>query len=97
MKPTRDEVRQAVFTAIRALLAPGTALQEDEALSPMDDLDLDSEDGLDFAETTSDQLDIEIPPDVNPFKDDVTQRKRTIREIVDLLIAFSDAASEGAA
>jgi hypothetical protein len=91
MKPTREEVREAVFKALHKILEGNTGIALDEAIDPMSEFDLDSEDGLDFADVLADLLGMVIPPEVNPFKDDVMQKPRTLGEIIDLVLALAAA------
>lgn len=88
MKPTRDEVREAVFKALVQILEAPPDIALDEALDPMAAFDLDSEDGLEFADILSDLLGFAIPNEVNPFKDDLQQRPRTMGEIIDLVLSL---------
>lgn len=88
MKPTRDEIREAVFKALVQILESPPDIKLDEALDPMAAFDLDSEDGLEFADILSDLLGLEVPNEVNPFKDDLQQKPRTIGEIIDLLLSL---------
>ena len=87
MPLTRNDIREAVFRAIRQIME--TEVELNEATKPIDDLDLDSEDGLDFADILSDLLQITIPANVNPFKNDAAQKARTIGEIIDLVLNLS--------
>ncbi|OGR11348.1 MAG: hypothetical protein A2341_19290 [Deltaproteobacteria bacterium RIFOXYB12_FULL_58_9] len=88
MKMQPDDVREAVLKAIRQLLEDPTAVLTDET-SPIDGLDLDSEDGLDFADSVSEALGVEIPVNVNPFKNDDEQKPRKIGEIIALIVKLS--------
>ena len=85
---TSDEVRGPVVDTIRRMIENAPPVLTGD-MSPIDDLGLDSWDGLDFVDIVSEELGISIPADVNPFRDDKECRATTLDEIVALLANLS--------
>lgn len=91
---TGAEVLEGVLGCLRKMLQGNASeVQLGEATNPIDDLNLDSDDGLDFADELEDALGIEIPKKINPFKDDKLQTHRTVGEIVALVLKLGKKAS----
>jgi acyl carrier protein len=90
---------EEIFGEVRAQL---TSLLEDlakevveilENTEPIENLGLDSMDGVEFACMLSEKFD--IPDDINPFIDEKTLKHRTVGEIVELIALFESEAPTG--
>lgn len=88
MSLTREEIQELVITSLREVLKDKTVREIDEATDPINDLGLDSLDGINFACTLSEKLKINIPHELNPLLDDEKNRPRRVGEIIDLLNIF---------
>lgn len=88
MASLEDRVRAAVERVLREFLAGRDAAITDET-DPTNDLDLDSELGIDLADVIEDEFGISVPVKVNPFKKDRT-RTRTVGEIVALFLGLAE-------
>ena len=90
MNANRERIRDRVIEALHESLGPDDIPDIDEQTDPFRDLGQDSEDGVDFACVLSERFGFEIPPEVNPFVDDVRQRPRCVREIIDLMCDLTE-------
>jgi acyl carrier protein len=88
MAPTEHQIRAAVERVLREFLNGREAEITDDT-SPIDDLDLDSELGINLADIMEDELGVKVPAKVNPFKKS-RNATRTVREIVQLLVSLSE-------
>lgn len=88
MTITREEVLRCVIDSIRDMMTetPDASIEEDT--DPIQNLGLDSFDGVACACSMSDRLGFDIPTELNPFVDDKKNRSRSVQEIVDLLYAL---------
>src|SRR5579862_7751196 len=93
MTMNRDLIRETVFDSVRdKLLRRGI---EEEVIESLDedvntaDLGLTSLDGVDLACVWSKRLGCVIPSQINPIRDDVHNRMRSLNEIVDCLARLS--------
>lgn len=83
---SREQLRAMVVASLREL-ANNTEAEITDQTSPKDDLELDSEEGVEFACEISKRMGKHFPDDLNPFVDDDARRGRTVGEIVDFLEA----------
>ncbi len=88
MATKADQIRSVVERILREFLN-GREAEITDNTRPIDDLDLDSELGINLADIVEDELGIEIPAKVNPFKKNRTET-RTLREIVELLLTLQE-------
>jgi acyl carrier protein len=89
MATFEERIRASVERVLREFLSGRDAEITDDT-DPTDDLDLDSELGIDLAEVIEDEFGISVPKNVNPFKKD-RARTRTVGEIVALFLALAKA------
>ena len=84
---SRNELRDMVIASLKELCDDDDAEIADDT-NPTDDLDLDSEHGIEFACDISEKMGKLFPNDLNPFVDDETKTIRNVGAIVDLLEAL---------
>jgi hypothetical protein len=80
-----------------SLLAKLSGLPADEITLDMDvknDMDLDTDDGLDFA-CSLEELGYDIPHDVNPLINDAENRANKVREVLDVMLKYAKETSHG--
>lgn len=94
MSTKREEVRECVIAALKDVLPPGDSRQINDDTNPIQQLGLDSHDGVAYACALSERLLHDIPVDMNPFVDDDRKRPRCIREIIVLLCTLLDKMQE---
>ncbi len=83
-----DSIRNTVLECIRDFVPDDQTREIDDTTSPIRDLGLKSEDGVDYACSLSERLGFEIPYELNPFVDDKAQRPRTMGDIVSVVSAL---------
>jgi acyl carrier protein len=81
---SRDEIQDLVVASLHELCDDDDAEITDET-NPKEDLDLDSEDGIEFACEISERMGKLFPNDLNPFVDDKASCIRNVGAIVDFL------------
>jgi acyl carrier protein len=83
------ETKRAVTEALSMILQrKGRNAQIHEGANVLQDLGLDSADGVEIACVLEDILGIKIPQDANPLIDDANQRGRTVEELCDWIDAL---------
>lgn len=87
-----EQSRQAVIKAI-ALFTDRQLPDDVDNLRPIEDLGLDSQDGIAVACELSERLGFEIPNEINPLVNDQLKRGRTIKEIIEFMTTLE--AKEG--
>src|SRR6266566_9487183 len=93
MKWNKEQIRKIVLDSIVELLqgdGRGELPPIIDQTDPIRELGLSSEDGIEIACLLSYKLGFEIPPEINPFKDDARRRSRRIGEIVNLLFQLQE-------
>jgi hypothetical protein len=93
MKWNKEQIRQIVIDSILELLqgdGRGELPPIIDQTDPIRELELTSQDGIEIACLLSYKLGFEIPPGINPFKDDARRRSRRIGEIVNLLLQLQE-------
>jgi len=84
----RAEIHSLIVSSLHHFIgAEETEIDGDTR--PIGDLGLDSPDGIDYA-CDLEQLGFSLPRRLNPFWDDGEDRPRTVDEIVDLVLEYSD-------
>jgi acyl carrier protein len=85
MSDRERRAREAVLAALRKLLESlGVEDYEiTDGCRPIGDLGLDSPDGVDFACGLSEELGVDVPKADNPFVDDLENKARTVKQIID--------------
>ena len=88
-----EQIRKIVIDSIAELLqgdGRGELPKIIDQTDPIRELGLTSQDGIELACLLSYKLGFEIPPEINPFKDDARRRPRRIGEIVNLLLQLQE-------
>src|SRR5690242_8208646 len=83
---TRNQIHDMVIECLCKSLGdkhPTTPIDDDT--DPINELGLESLDGLDFACVLSKKLSYQIPADINPLVNDKKKRARKVGEIVEFM------------
>ncbi len=87
MTITREDLLGRIVECLNAYIRSPEEKQISERTNPINDLGLESVDGVAFACDLSLALGWEIPSEYNPFVDDETSSARNVGEIADFLLA----------
>ena len=79
-----EQIRRVVLEAL-GLYAERPLPEKADHLRPIEDLGFDSQDGVAVACELSEQLEFDIPNEINPLVNDEEKRGRTIQEIVEFI------------
>lgn len=96
MALSKIEVRQLVLESLVQMVElhdTNDIPTIEDWMHPVNDLGLDSPDGVDFAGVLSEKLKFHIPNEINPFKDDETNRTRRVGQIVDFIFGLIEEAN----
>jgi acyl carrier protein len=85
----KEQIRKYVIDSLKEFLVSDNkkVTEINEHTRPIDDLGLDSPDGIDWV-CDLEEKGFTIPKDVNPFIDDKKHMARTVGEIADLLFFY---------
>ena len=95
MSLTEQDIRDCVSESIQEILTDHADLPITDQTDPVLHLGLDSLDGVLIAATICDKLNVDIPPNLNPFVDDgPPPRVRCVGEIVTCLFQILERQQE---
>ncbi len=85
MKISRTKVREKVIQCLLNIVDSKSEVVIESSTDPINQLGLDSMDGIYYALEISDKLMIELPDTLNPLVDDERHKPRNVNEIVELI------------